>query len=76
MCDGNFEEVVSECDLVRWVLSHLPATSVMCLLLDAEGFTYKEIAEIMHDSLSAVRSRLARARQSFQRLYTRLDQER
>ena len=75
MCDSNFEEVVSECDLVRRVLSHLPATSVMCLLLDAEGFTYKEIAEIMHDSLSAVRSRLARARQSFQRLYTRLDQE-
>ncbi len=76
MCDSNFEEVVSECDLVRRVLSHLPATSVMCLLLDAEGFTYKEIAEIMHDSLSAVRSRLARARQSFQRLYVRLDQER
>src|SRR6266581_5526473 len=76
MCDSNFEEVVSECDLVRRVLSHLPATSVMCLLLDAEGFTYKEIAEIMHDSLSAVRSRLARARQSFQRLYIRLDQER
>lgn len=76
MCESNFEEVVSECDLVRRVLSHLPATSVMCLLLDAEGFTYKEIAEIMQDSLSAVRSRLARARQSFQRLYTRLDQER
>jgi RNA polymerase sigma-70 factor (ECF subfamily) len=76
MCDSNFEEVVSECDLVRRVLSHLPATSVMCLLLDAEGFTYKEIAEIMHDSLSAVRSRLARARKSFQRLYIRLDQER
>ncbi len=76
ICESNFEEVVSECDLVRRVLSHLPATSVMCLLLDAEGFTYKEIAEIMHDSLSAVRSRLARARQSFQRLYIRLDQER
>ncbi len=75
MCDGNFEEVVSECDLVRRVLSRLPASSVMCLLLDAEGFTYKEIAEIMHDSLSAVRSRMARARQSFQHLYTRLDQE-
>jgi RNA polymerase sigma-70 factor (ECF subfamily) len=75
MCNGNLEEEVSECDLVRRVLSQLPTTSAMCLLLDAEGFTYKEIAEIMHDSLSAVRSRLSRARQSFQRLYIRLNQE-
>jgi RNA polymerase sigma-70 factor, ECF subfamily len=75
MADDNFEEAVAECDQVRRVLSQLPSSSVMCLLLDAEGFTYKEIAETTHDSLSAVRSRLARARQSFQRLYTRLDQE-
>lgn len=75
MCDDHLEESVSERDLVRQVLSQLPTASVMCLLLDAEGFTYKEIAETMHDSLSAVRSRLARARQSFQRLYTRFDQE-
>ena len=75
MADDNFEEAVAECDQVRRVLSQLPSTSVMCLLLDTEGFTYKEIAETMHDSLSAVRSRLARARRSFQRLYTKLDQE-
>ena len=75
MQDDHLEESVSERDQVRQVLSQLPTASVVCLLLDAEGFTYKEIAETMHDSLSAVRSRLARARLSFQRLYTRLDQE-
>ena len=34
-----------------------------------------EIAEILEDTLSAVRSRLSRARQAFQQIYTRLDQE-
>jgi len=71
--DEHFEERIMEHDLVKRVLSQLPTTSAMCLLLDAEGYTYKEIAETMQDTLSAVRSRLSRARQSFQQLYTRLD---
>lgn len=65
-----FEDRVAERDLVRRVLAQLPETSVMCLLLDAEGFTYHEIADILHDSLPSVRSRLSRARQTFQRIYT------
>ncbi len=73
--DEHFEERILELDLVKRVLAQLPPTSVICLLLDAEGFTYREIAETLQDSLSAVRSRLARARQSFQQLYSRLDQE-
>ena len=75
ICDEHFEERVLERDLVKRVLAQLPPASAMCLLLDAEGFTYKEIAEMLQDTLSAVRSRLARARQSFQQLYSRLDQE-
>ncbi|HLI07998.1 MAG TPA: RNA polymerase sigma factor [Ktedonobacteraceae bacterium] len=71
----QFEEQVVELDLVRQVLAQLPPTSALCLLLDAEGFSYNEIAETLHDSLSAVRSRLSRARQSFQRLYRQLSQE-
>lgn len=74
-CDDRFEERVMERELVQRVLAQLPTPSVMCLLLDAEGFTYKEIAEVLHDSLSAVRSRLSRARQSFQQIYNRLNQE-
>jgi RNA polymerase sigma-70 factor (ECF subfamily) len=75
MSEDHFEESVAQRDLVNRVLAQLPTASVMCLLLDAEGFSYREIAEILQDSLSAVRSRLARARQSFQQLYNRLDRE-
>jgi RNA polymerase sigma-70 factor (ECF subfamily) len=73
--EERFEESVAQRDLVNRVLAQLPATSVTCLLLDAEGFSYREIAEILQGSLSAVRGRLARARRSFQQLYTRLDRE-
>ncbi len=73
--DVRFEESIVERDLVQHVLAQLPPASAMCLILDAEGFSYNEIAETMQDTLSAVRSRLARARQSFQRIYAGLDQE-
>jgi RNA polymerase sigma-70 factor, ECF subfamily len=73
--DDEFEERVVQRDLVRHVLAQLPDSSAMCLLLDAEGFSYNEIAEILHDSLPAVRSRLSRARQTFQRIYRSLDKE-
>ncbi|WP_376795488.1 RNA polymerase sigma factor [Thermogemmatispora sp.] len=71
--DEHFEEQVMERDLVARVLAQLPPASATCLLLDAEGFSYREIAEIMQDSLPAVRSRLARSRQAFQQAYKRLD---
>ena len=73
--EEQFEERVLQRELVQRALAQLPESSVMCLLLDAEGFSYNEIAETLHDSLSAVRSRLSRARQAFQRIYNRLDQE-
>jgi RNA polymerase sigma-70 factor, ECF subfamily len=73
--EERFEERVVESDMVQRVLAQLPSASAMCLLLDAEGFTYKEIADTLQESLSAVRSRLSRARQAFQRLYRNLDQE-
>lgn len=73
--DDHFEEGVVQRDLVKRVLGQLPQASATCLLLDAEGFSYREIAEMTQDTLAAVRSRLARARQSFQQLYTRLDLE-
>jgi RNA polymerase sigma-70 factor (ECF subfamily) len=74
-CPEHFEERVGQRDLIQNVLSRLPESSVTCLLLDAQGFSYKEIAEIVQDSLSAVRSRLSRSRRAFQQLYARLDQE-
>lgn len=71
----HFEEQVGQRDLIQRVLARLPEASVACLLLDAEGLSYREIAETLQETLSAVRSRLARARQSFQQLYTRFEQE-
>lgn len=71
-----FEDRVLERDLIKRVLAQLPTSSAMCLLLDAEGFTYQEIADTLQDTVSAVRSRLSRARQAFQQLYRRLDRER
>src|SRR6266700_3862473 len=73
--DALFEEHVVERDLVRQVLAQLPPASAECLLLDAEGFSYLEIAEILQDPFSAVRSRLSRARQTFRRIYADLNRE-
>jgi RNA polymerase sigma-70 factor, ECF subfamily len=73
--EERFEERIVESDMVQRVLAQLPSSSAMCLLLDAEGFSYKEIADTLQESLSAVRSRLSRARQAFQRLYRDLDQK-
>jgi RNA polymerase sigma-70 factor (ECF subfamily) len=70
-----FEERIVKQDFVRRVLAQLPTASALCLLLEAEGFTYSEIAEMLHVSLASVRSRLARARQGFEQIYHRLDQE-
>lgn len=71
-----FEDRVLERELIKRVLAQLPTNSAMCLLLDAEGFTYQEIADTLQDTVSAVRSRLSRARQTFQQLYRRFDRER
>lgn len=73
--EERFEEQIAYRDLVGRVLAQLPTTSAACLLLDAEGFTYHEIAEMLQETLPAIRSRLARARQAFQRIYSGLERE-
>ncbi len=61
---------VSEREHVRRVLRTLPPENAAALLLHAvEGYSYKEIAEIQGASLTAVRSRIARARTAFQKVY-------
>ena len=73
ICPGHFEEQVEQHDLIQRVLTRLPEVSVACLLLNTEGFSYREIAERLQISQPAVRSRLSRARQAFQQIYTTLD---
>jgi RNA polymerase sigma-70 factor (ECF subfamily) len=59
-----------ERDQVQSVLAGLPVEQSTALLLHAlEGYSYKEIAEIQACSVTAVRSRLARARKAFKTRY-------
>jgi RNA polymerase sigma-70 factor (ECF subfamily) len=55
---------------VQAVLRTLPPENASALLLHAlEGYSYKEIAEIQGVSMTAVRSRIARARSAFKDRY-------
>jgi RNA polymerase sigma-70 factor (ECF subfamily) len=61
---------LAEREHIRIVLATLPVENAAALLLHAlEGYTYKEIAAIQGCSLTAVRSRIARARQAFREGY-------
>ncbi len=55
---------------VQAVLRTLPPENAAALLLHAlEGYSYKEIAEIQGVTMTAVRSRIARARAAFKAAY-------
>ena len=61
---------VGDREHIRAVLQGLPVENAAALLLHAlEGYSYKEIAAIQGCSLTAVRSRIARARQAFREGY-------
>src|SRR5881397_1936811 len=61
---------IPERDQVRRILATLPVEQSTALLLHSlEGYSYKEIAEIQSCSVTAVRSRLARARKAFRDKY-------
>jgi RNA polymerase sigma-70 factor (ECF subfamily) len=61
---------VPERELVRSTLRRLPPENAAALLLHAlEGYSYREIAEIQGCSMTAVRSRIARARAAFREHY-------
>jgi RNA polymerase sigma-70 factor (ECF subfamily) len=65
---------VGEREHVQAVLRTLPPENAVALLLHAlEGYSYKEIAEIQGASLTAVRSRIARARTAFKEGYATKD---
>jgi RNA polymerase sigma-70 factor (ECF subfamily) len=76
--DGTHEEPhaadehgrVGEQQQVQRVLRELPPENAAALLLHAlEGYSYKEIADIQGVTMTAVRSRIARARQGFRKGY-------
>lgn len=62
---------VPEREHLQGVLRTLPPENAAALLLHAlEGYSYKEIAEIQGCSMTAVRSRIARARAAFRESYS------
>jgi len=68
--DGGHDGPVGEQEHVQQVLRALPPENAGALLLHAlEGYSYKEIAEIQGVSMTAVRSRIARARAAFREEY-------
>ena len=61
---------VPEREHIQAVLRGLPAENAVALLLHAvEGYSYSEIAQIQEATLTAVRSRIARARAAFRLAY-------
>jgi RNA polymerase sigma-70 factor (ECF subfamily) len=57
---------------IQEVLGKMPEQQRICLLLHlVEGFKYREIAETLGISEDAVRMRVARGKETFQRLYRR-----
>lgn len=76
--EGTKDEPVREGDdreaaerqQVQATLAALPPENAIALLLHAvEGYSYNEIAEIQGVTMTAVRSRIARARAAFRREY-------
>jgi RNA polymerase sigma-70 factor, ECF subfamily len=67
---GDHERIPEQAH-VQSVLRTLPPENASALLLHAlEGYSYKEIAEIQGVSMTAVRSRIARARAAFKERYS------
>jgi RNA polymerase sigma-70 factor (ECF subfamily) len=64
--DGTHE--LGEREHIQAILRKLPPENAVALLLHAvEGYSYKEIADIQGSTLTAVRSRIARARAAFRK---------
>lgn len=64
---------IAKGDLSLWTSSEFYLQEKFCRS-DATAPHFCEIAEILHESLSAIRSRLSRARKKFQHLYINHDQ--
>jgi RNA polymerase sigma factor (sigma-70 family) len=63
-------------DLVQRALARLSPEHAVPLVLNAvEGFSYREIADIMGLSAEATRKRIYRAKKQFRAVYTALEKE-
>jgi len=68
---------VPEREQIQAIMRTLPAENAIALTLHAvEGYSYNEIAEIQGVTMTAVRSRIARARAAFRQAYDRAPETR
>jgi len=66
----DLQDVLSEEDAVQRTLAQLaPNYRVALILYSVQGYSTKEIAEILRISQGAVKTRLCRARERFRQLY-------
>jgi RNA polymerase sigma-70 factor (ECF subfamily) len=67
------DEHVGKTELIKFVLAQLPPPERTCLVLQTEGFTLREIAELLEITEKHVSVRISRGKTRFRQIYHGLE---